>query len=144
MIYLDSCALVKLLLNEKESPALKQFLDGRRTEMVSCQLAVTEVIRVVRRSCYDAQRQLTVEQSVLDHRLELAGRLLDRIDLIVVNRSVFLAAAAFADDPLVGSLDAIHLASARTIGRDLSAFVTYDRALARAASAVGLPLTQPA
>jgi uncharacterized protein len=144
VIYLDSCALVKLLISEKETPALEQFLDGHRAEMVSCQLAVTEVIRVIRRSCYDAQRRLTVDQSVLDHRLTLAARLLDRIDLVVVNKIVFLAAAAFSEDPMVGSLDAIHLASARTIGPDLSAFVTYDKTLARAAAAVSLPLAQPA
>ena len=144
MIYLDSCALVKLVLSEKETPALERFLDGRRAEMVSCQLALTEVVRVVRRSCHNDQRKLTVDQSVLDERLELATRLLDRIDLVVVNRAVFLAAAAFADDPLVGSLDALHLAAARTVGPELSAFVTYDKALARAASAAGLPLEQPA
>jgi predicted nucleic acid-binding protein len=144
MIYLDSCALVKLVLTEKETPALLQFLDGRRSEMVSCQLALTEVIRVVRRSCHDPQRQLTVDPEVLTRRLEIAGALLDRIDLVVVDRTMFIAAAMFEDDPFVGSLDAIHLASAQAIGPELTAFVTYDKTLSRAACEVGLPLAQPA
>lgn len=143
MIYLDSCALVKLILTEKETSALTAFLADRRSEMVSSQLALTEVIRVVRRSCYDSQRRPSVDSAVRDQRLATAASLLDRIDLVVVNRSVFLAAAAFDDDPHVGSLDAIHLASARELDDALESFVTYDKALARAAAAAGLPLEQP-
>jgi uncharacterized protein len=144
VIYLDSCALVKLILAEKETPGLERFLDGRRSEMVSCQLALTEVVRVVRRSCHDAQRQLTADPAVLTTRLELAGALLDRIDLVVVNRDLLIMAAAFEEDPFVGSLDAIHLAGAQTIGPVLTAFVTYDKMLSRAVVGAGLPLEQPA
>lgn len=144
MIYLDSCALVKLVVTEKETGALQGFLAGRQAELVSCQLALTEVFRVVRRSCYDDQRRLKVELNVLDSRLSAAAQLLDRIDLVVVDRRIFLAAAALQHDPHVGSLDAIHLASAQEIGPDLTAFVTYDRKLARAAQEIGLPTEQPA
>lgn len=143
MIYLDSCALVKLVLSEKETPALTTFLSGRRTELVSSQLALTEVIRVVRRSCYNAQRHLAVDPTVRDQRLATAAALLDTLDLVVVDRSIFVAAAAFDDDPHVGSLDAIHLACAAQIGDALTGFVTYDKALARAASGAGLPVEQP-
>jgi predicted nucleic acid-binding protein len=143
VIYLDSCALVKLILTEKESPALTAFLGDRRSEMVSSQLALTEVIRVVRRSCYDSQRRLNVDPAVRDQRLAAATSLLDRIDLVVVNRSIFVAAAAFDDDPHVGSLDAIHLASAQELGDALGSFVTYDTTLARAASTAGLSVEQP-
>lgn len=143
MIYLDSCALVKLIVAEPETPALLNYLDGRRAEMLSCQLALTEVVRVVRRSCYDDQRRLSADQSVLDSRLAAAAALLDRIDLVVVDRRTFLAAAALDHDPHVGTLDAIHLASAQEIGSTLAAFITYDNRLARAAEQVGLPLVQP-
>jgi predicted nucleic acid-binding protein len=47
------------------------------------------------------------------------------------------------DDPHVGSLDAIHLACAQEIGTALDRFVTYDKTLARASAAAGLPLEQP-
>jgi predicted nucleic acid-binding protein len=143
VIYLDSCALVKLILTEKETEALTSFLADRRSEMVSSQLALTEVVRVVRRSCYDPQRCLVVDPVVRDERIATAARLLDRIDLVIVDRAVFTAAAAFDDDPHVGSLDAIHLVCAKEIGAALSSFVTYDKALARAAAAAGLPLEQP-
>ena len=44
MIYLDSCALVKLVLAEKETPSLEAFRDGRRSEILSCQLALTDFV----------------------------------------------------------------------------------------------------
>ena len=84
-----------------------------------------------------------MDPAVRDERIATAARLLDRIDLVIVDRAVFTAAAAFDDDPHVGSLDAIHLSCARVIGGALDSFVTYDKALARAAAAAGLPLAQP-
>jgi uncharacterized protein len=143
VIYLDSCALVKLIVTEAETPALMAFLDGRRAEMVSGQPALTEVIRVARRSCYDDQRRLRVGKDELGSRLAAAARILDAIDLVVVDRAVFLAAAALAQDPHVGTLDAIHLACAQEIGPELTAFVTYDKRMAQAAGDLGLPLVQP-
>jgi len=144
VIYLDSCALVKLVVTEPETPALQRYLDGRRSEIISCELALTEVVRSVRRSHYDQQQRRHVDESVLAARVSAAAALLDAIDLIVVNTSTFIQAGAFATDPGVGSLDAIHLVSAQRIGSALEAFVTYDKPLARAASDCGLPIAQPA
>jgi len=144
VIYLDSCALVKLVVAEQETPALERFLDGRRSEMASCQLALTEVIRVVRRSGFDSQRRLVISREDLEARMAAAARLLDRIDVVIVSRELFIAAGALQEDPHVGSLDAVHLASARKIGPELADFLTYDKRLARAAEAAGLPVTQPA
>ena len=62
---------------------------------------------------------------------------------VVVDTDTFLHAAAYEDDPFVGSLDALHLVSARTIGRELAAFVTYDQKLGQAAMTCGIPLVQP-
>jgi uncharacterized protein len=143
VIYLDSCALVKLVVAEEETPDLERFLDGRRAEMVSCQLALTEVVRVVRRSGCNSQRELIISSEALAARMEAAANLLDRIDLVVVNRGIFIEAAAFAEEAHVGSLDAIHLACARKIGSELTDFVTYDGQLAGAAEAIGLPVTKP-
>jgi len=42
------------------------------------------------------------------------------------------------------SLDAIHLASALTLGDELDAFVTYDARQADAARAAGLTVESPA
>ncbi|MEU7896226.1 type II toxin-antitoxin system VapC family toxin [Nonomuraea sp. NPDC049152] len=143
MIYLDSCALVKLVLSEKETAALDRFLSQRRSEMITSELALTEVIRVVRRSCYSDQRELTVDSTVLHDRLALTADLLDRVDLIAVNRDRLIKAATFTNDPFVGTLDAIHLVSAQLIQTALKAFITYDKALSRAATQAGLPVVQP-
>jgi len=144
VIYLDSCALVKLVLNEAESSALERRLDGRWDNVTTSELALTEVIRVVRRSCYDAQRRLLVDQDVMDDRLSLATEILDRADHGLVDTDTFVRAGMFADDPHLGSLDAIHLVCALTVGTDLTSFITYDKTLARAATQLGLPVEQPA
>lgn len=143
MIYLDSCAMVKLIITEKETDALERSVRGRHSEIVTSELAITEIVRVVRRSCYDSQRQLVVDQAVLDERLTVAGELLDRIDRIVVDTDTLLRAGMYADDPHLGSLDAIHLVCALEIGPELTSFITYDRTLARAATREGLPVEQP-
>lgn len=43
----------------------------------------------------------------------------------------------------LGSLDAIHLATAEPFRADLTGFVTYDRELSGAATDIGLPTTAP-
>jgi len=143
VIYLDSCALVKLVVAEAETEALRARLADHDTELVTSELALTEVIRVVRRSCYDAQRRLRVEEDVLQRRLTTAGDLLGEIDHVVVDTDTFLRAGMFADDPHLGSLDALHLVCALELGVALTAFVTYDKALANAAAHLGLPVEQP-
>ena len=51
MIYLDSCALVKLLLPEDETPALRSYLSAHATEgHVTSALAQTEVCRTLVRA----------------------------------------------------------------------------------------------
>ena len=50
-------------------------------------------------------------------------------------------------DTILRSLDAIHLATAELLvasGKTVTAFVTYDRRLAEAASQAGLPVIAPA
>jgi predicted nucleic acid-binding protein len=62
--------------------------------------------------------------------------------IIGIDRTITARAAALAP-PALRTLDAIHLASAMELGADLEAFVTYDRRLAEAAAAAGLPVTSP-
>ncbi|HEY4865183.1 MAG TPA: PIN domain-containing protein [Candidatus Dormibacteraeota bacterium] len=45
--------------------------------------------------------------------------------------------------PELRSLDAIHLATARALGTNLSALVTYDERLAEAASWYGMQVVSP-
>jgi uncharacterized protein len=54
-----------------------------------------------------------------------------------------LDAATSVDPAQLRSLDALHLATALSVRDDIGAFVTYDRRLAGAAMAHGLPVLQP-
>jgi predicted nucleic acid-binding protein len=58
--------------------------------------------------------------------------------------STVLARAVAYRVPQLGSLDAIHLASADPFRSELSEFVTYDKELARAAVDLGFPVSAPA
>ena len=126
-VYLDSSALVKLVLAEPESAGLALWL---RPEMrpTSSALARTEVVRAVAQAG--------------DHAIARARALLGRIDLIAVD-DVVLDAAALLQPPALRTLDAIHLASAISLGDDLAVFVAYDRRLLEAATVVGLAATSP-
>lgn len=61
---------------------------------------------------------------------------------MAIDDPVVAAAAAFTD-PMLRSLDAIHLASAMRLAPDLTAFVTYDKRLAAAAANFHLPVVIP-
>jgi predicted nucleic acid-binding protein len=125
--YLDASALVKLVVEERESRPLERWL-GRRDHVVSCGLARTEVARAVHPSGAPALRR--------------ARRLLDQIDLIQLDDELLDLAGEL--DPPLRSLDAIHLAAAMELGDQLHALVTYDARMAAGARALGLPVSAPA
>ena len=131
MIYLDSCALVKLLLPEQETPALRAFLSARATEgHATSALAETEVGRVLIRQQADQKLLESVEDLLL------------RVLRIRVTDPV-LRAAGRLPMPHLRSLDAIHLASAEFLEQALTAFVSYDKRLLAAADERGLPIASP-
>ena len=127
MVYLDSSALVKLVVTEGESAALRRYL---RTEprRASCTLARVEVVRAVRLHGAAATRR--------------ARLLLRRLDLVQMDDEL-LDAAATLDAGILRSLDAIHLAAARTLGDELAAVVTFDDRMAAAADRLGLAVVAP-
>jgi len=70
---------------------------------------------------------------------------LARIDRIELDAAVRATAAAYVD-PQLRSLDAIHLATADQLvasGKDLSAFVTYDKRLAETARVASFSVAAP-
>ena len=127
--YLDTSALVKLVVQEPESDALVAALP-RWSERVTSTLAEVELLRAIRR----------VETGT---RLARRAReVLAQLHLLEVDAFVRQAAAAL-DAPMLRSLDAIHLASALTLGGELGVFVGYDRRLLDAAAAAGLSVAMP-
>lgn len=71
-----------------------------------------------------------------------AAAVLSAIVLVRLDEPV-LARAASLKDPLLRALDAIHLATALSLGDDPETFVTYDPRLARAASRLRLVVLHP-
>ena len=126
-VYVDASALAKLIVDEAEGDALRAFLAPIARQATSI-VGRVEVERTVARRA----------PARLDH---VAG-LLD--DLVIVGLGPAIAAAAAAiGPPTLRTLDAIHLASAAALAADLEAFVTYDRRLADAARALGMPVASP-
>jgi predicted nucleic acid-binding protein len=68
--------------------------------------------------------------------------LLRRVDLIQLDDELLDEAAAL-DLDVVRSLDAIHLAAAQALADDLTAIVTYDERMTRAAGVLGLAVHTP-
>lgn len=129
-IYLDSSAIVKLVAAEPESAALRRFLRRSDEPRATSALARTEVVRAVA-----SGGPVAVERA----RTVLAG-----VAEIVVTRTVLDRAALLDGGARLRSLDAIHLASALRLARDLSSVVTYDRRMAAAAESLGVPVDAPA
>ena len=130
MIYLDSSALVKLALSEPESAALTSYLAARPgQDLVSSTLHRAEVLRAIWRSEPGA--------------LPRAQRIIRRVSVVSLTHDLLDNAATVPPGGL-STTAAIHLASALAIKRDLTAFVCYDKRLADAAEAAGLPVAAPA
>ncbi len=127
LAYVDSSALVKLVLDEADAGAMRRWYV--EAERIACSIiGAVETRRAAARKV-DAPGHLnTILRTVVT---------LDLDDI--------LAGTASAIAPVgLRTLDAIHLATALAIRTELDAFVTYDDRLAEAARAVGLPVIRPA
>jgi hypothetical protein len=127
-VYLDASAVVKTVVAEPESARLRRFLRGYEIHASSA-LSRAEALRAVRGA----------EPAAVPRVREAMNRLV----LLEVSDSV-LEAAGLLEPVTLRTLDAIHLASALTLAGELAAVITYDRRMAEAAAAVGLPLAAPA
>jgi predicted nucleic acid-binding protein len=77
------------------------------------------------------------------HLVAAVPALLDCVGRYEIDELVRTTAAGYAS-PELGSLDAIHLATAQAVfGEALTCFVTYDRRLRCAAEALLLPVASP-
>jgi predicted nucleic acid-binding protein len=133
VIYFDSSALLKFVKPEKETRALREWRLAQPTdsELVTSQLAVLEISRTLLRAGVDRQRVPYV-----------VGQAVRGLFLVDVTSTVLTRARSYGIRRL-GSLDAIHLATADPFLAEVTAFVTYDAELAAAASELGLPATAP-
>jgi uncharacterized protein len=134
ILYADASALVKLVLEEVESGALRTYLEG--ADLLSSELVLTEIPRAVRRAA------ALEPQLPLDLLLERAAALADVLALRPIDRGILSAAGALPE-PAQRALDAVHVASAIDLGV-IEAFITYDERQAAAARLAGLRTVAPA
>ncbi|GAA1253617.1 type II toxin-antitoxin system VapC family toxin [Arthrobacter pascens] len=128
IIYLDTSAALKLVVEETESSAVAEYLTAaahRGDRLVASMLLYTEL------HCAGKRRGLPAE---------LITTVLGGINLVDVARSDLMYAAAMPGK--LRSADAIHLATAIRLQTDV--LVVYDLELVTAATAAGLRVLSPA
>ncbi len=129
LFYADTSAVIRLLAEETHSRAFAAFYDGNAdAEWVSSTLLRIEVTRAVIRA---------MPMLLPDARDLLLAFFCISID------DDFVSGAMNEPDRGLRSLDAIHLATARVLGPDLDAIVSYDDRLLRAAGDAGLATVSP-
>jgi predicted nucleic acid-binding protein len=126
LAYLDSSAFVKLVLPEPETPALVAALKGT-VRLVASEILEVEVLRATRRGGGDIAAART--QLVAVRLLPLG--------------SDIRARASELNPPTVRALDAIHLATALSLGDRLGGMYSYDERMALAGREVGLDVRAP-
>jgi predicted nucleic acid-binding protein len=123
--YFDASAIVKLGHVEAESQALIDYLGDDNLSSATSVVADVEVRRTLH----------LLRALGADPEEHVRGFFLLDLSRDIRDRAVTLGSA-------LRSLDAIHLATAISIGEDLD-FVTYDDRLAAAAREEGLRVVQP-
>lgn len=129
MLYLDTSALVKIVVEEPETAALRTALSSAGpVRRCSSALTRTELVRAASRH---GEREAAAARSVLD-------------GLVLVTITTDLLDAAAALTPVtLRSLDAVHVATALELGAELVSVVTYDDRMAEAARHHGLAVLTP-
>ena len=130
LAYVDATALVKALVNEPESAALASEILSWKA-VVTADIGVVETVRAVQRAAPDEVARI---------RDVFAAQKIRQIPMSLQVRQ--LACAITPED--LGSLAAVHLATAEMLRAALGVVFTYDEDLAAAAVARGLPVRSPA
>ncbi|MPZ71400.1 MAG: PIN domain-containing protein [Actinobacteria bacterium] len=126
-VYLDSSALVKLVIDEAESEQLRDHLAARPVR-VACALVRVEVPRAVAGQGRRAR--------------DRARRLLGGLHVIALDDPLLDQAATLGPGAL-RSLDAIHIAAALELGDQLESLVTYDSRMIDSALRLGVSVASP-
>jgi predicted nucleic acid-binding protein len=128
MIYLDTSALVKLVIEEAESEALEHWLVLQEQPFTTSVIGRVELIRACRR--------------IEPNSVATANLLLADLPFVPLTSWVTETAENIGP-PTLRSLDALHLASAFELGDALTGFIAYDKRLRDAAVLTNLPVMTP-
>ena len=132
--YLDSSVVLRVLLGQRGR--LKEWKSVR--EGVASALVEVECLRTLDR----LRLREALEYREFALRREAVFRLMQEIELVEPTRSVLTRASQPFPTEL-GTLDAIHLGSALSLGGDLGAVCAYDARLAGAASSKAIQVLAP-
>lgn len=130
-VYVDTSAVGKLFLAERESADLRTWFERRPglTTLVASALLAVELLRLL---------GLAAPGLVGDAERFLA----DDVDIVEITPTV-LSDAARVGPSRLRTLDAIHLATALDLGPSVDTFVTYDKLLGQAAAEAGFAVAAP-
>ena len=124
--YADSSALLKLLVVEKESAALTDFIDFTIKSSV---LTRVEVIRTLHK--------------IAPEKIADAQIILDGMDMTPVNPAILNVAENFSPSITLKSLDAIHVATVIFLDKSVEGVITYDKAMIKNANELGIKVVSP-
>ncbi len=127
--YIDTSALVKLVIPEAGSTALRDWIESDAPGLLSSDLTRTELARTLRRFDWLPA--------------SAAHDLLEGLRIVPLPTAIFDRAGRL-DPPVLHSLDAVHITAALDLGDDLRGLVSYDERMAEAARAVGIRVIAPA
>ncbi|HEX3392503.1 MAG TPA: type II toxin-antitoxin system VapC family toxin [Solirubrobacteraceae bacterium] len=134
ILYVDTSALLKLLVREAESAAIER-------ELLAWNELATSVITEVELPRAVARAREERPDAVIDGSVVLQGVL---ASAAIFPLSADVVAAARKVMPIhVGALDAIHIASALSLGKRLAGVATYDKRMQDALAPLDVNVVAP-
>jgi predicted nucleic acid-binding protein len=124
--YLDSSAILKYVFAEPERPAMVKALTS---QAISSELARLEVKRAVYR--------------INPKDIALANEELSRVNFVSISNQVLTVAESFTGSVTLATLDAIHVATAISLGNQIDGIITYDKQMVTNAGLMGIKVLSP-
>lgn len=161
MIYLDTSAMVKLVVREGESEALIDWINDltdsefvgsvqrgvrpTRSDCCTAEIGRIELLRAALRVGDTAQpvaRGIGEVASAEPDAVEAARRILERMDVLLMTPEISTLAATVAPAEL-RTLDVVHLATVLVNQSIVSAVCAYDHRLIEACTHHGIAVVSP-
>lgn len=124
--YLDSSAILKLILTESESKSLNIFLTD---EAMTSTISRVEVIRTLNR----------MSPSSVTRGKEILAKIL----LTPMNPTILSSAENFPESITLRSLDAIQIATVIFLNKSVEGVITYDKQMIKNAKELGIKVVSP-
>jgi len=130
VVYCDSSVLLKRVLTESDSHSVRAILDqhlAAESILITSELAAVEVRRALGRLALGSLAGTTVDA--------IADQVFEGVSTVAVNHDVLFAAGRLPG-PHLGSLDAIHVATA--VLSEAGVVITRDERMRQACADVGI------